>query len=139
MNSELIDRIYESCFAPQVWPEVLHEVGRIGDAPGASLFFSRGGDQRCVTSPEPRERAERIVREGWLARGAIIPRLFAQRHAGFLIDVDFYAPEELEKEPIYRDLWRPQGVGWGMATAITLPTGDNAMFVLSRPDCAPLS
>ena len=69
MNSELIDKIYESCFAPQVWPEVLDEVGRIGDAPGASLFFSRGGDQRCVTSPEPRERAERIVREGWLARG----------------------------------------------------------------------
>jgi DNA-binding CsgD family transcriptional regulator len=133
MNSELIDKIYESCFAPQVWPEVLDEVGRIGDAPGASLFFSRGGDQRCVTSPEPRERAERIVREGWLGRGAIIPRLFAQRHAGFLIDVDFYAPEELEQEPIYRDLWRPQGVGWGMATAITLPTGDNAMFVLSRP------
>jgi hypothetical protein len=104
MNSELIDKIYESCFAPQVWPEVLDEVGRIGDAPGASLFFSRGGDQRCVTSPEPRERAERIVREGWLGRGAIISRLFAQRHAGFLIDVDFY-----------------------------VPTGDNAMFVLSRP------
>jgi len=40
MNSELIDRIYESCFTPQVWPEVLDEVGRIGDAPGASLFFS---------------------------------------------------------------------------------------------------
>jgi len=133
MNSQLIDKIYESCFAPQVWPEVLDEIGRIGDAPGASLFFSRGRDQRCVTSPEPRERAERIVREGWLARGAIIPRLFAQRHAGFLIDVDFFAPEELEQEPIYRDLWRPQGVGWGMATAITLPTGDNAMFVLSRP------
>jgi DNA-binding CsgD family transcriptional regulator len=133
MNSELIDKIYESCFEPQVWPKVLDDVGRIGDAPGASLFFSRGGNQRCVTSPEPRERAERIVREGWLARGAIIPRLFAQRHAGFLIDVDFFAPEELEQEPIYRDLWRPQGVGWGMATAITLPTGDNAMFVLSRP------
>jgi hypothetical protein len=72
------------------------------------------------------------VREGWLGRGAIIARLFAQRHAGFLIDVDFFAPEELEQEPIYRDLWRPQGVGWGMATAITLPSGDNAMFVLSR-------
>jgi hypothetical protein len=52
---------------------------------------------------------------------------------GFLIEVEFFAPEELEQEPVYRDLSRPQGVGWGMATAITLPTGDNAMFVLSRP------
>jgi hypothetical protein len=25
MNSELIDKIYESCFAPQVWPGVLDE------------------------------------------------------------------------------------------------------------------
>src|SRR5215472_15302721 len=127
MNSELIDKIYESCFAPQVWPEVLDEVGRIGDAPGASLFFSRGGDQRCVTSAEPRERAERIVREGWLARGAIIPRLLAQRHAGSLIDVDFFAPEELEQEPIYRDLWRPQGVGWGFWYICDCRLGDAAL------------
>src|SRR5215467_2839734 len=95
MNSELIDKIYESCFAPQVWPEVLDEVGRIGDAPGASLFFSRGGDQRCVTSAEPRERAERIVREGWLARGAIISRLFAQRHAGFRALLDWLKTIEI--------------------------------------------
>jgi DNA-binding CsgD family transcriptional regulator/PAS domain-containing protein len=58
--------------------------------------------------------------------------LFAERHSGFLIDVEFFSPEELEQEPIYRHVWRPQGVGWGMATAITLPTGEKAMFVLSR-------
>ena len=59
-------------------------------------------------------------------------RLFAERHAGFLIDVDYYTSEELEREPIYRDVWRPQGVGWSMATAIPIPTGENATFVLSR-------
>src|SRR5262249_22523785 len=40
--------------------------------------------------------------------------------------------EEWEEEPIDRDVWRPQGVGWGMATAITIPTGEHVMFVLSR-------
>src|SRR5262249_49014207 len=88
--------------------------------------------QYCTTSPEPRERAQRMINEGWLHRGRVVPRLFAQRHSGFLIDVEFFSPEELAQEPIYRDMWRPQGVGWGMATAITLPTGENAMFVLSR-------
>jgi PAS domain-containing protein len=132
MDTPLIDRIYESCFVPEFWPEVLDALGRIGGAPGASLFVLKNDAQYCITSPEPRERAQRLIKEGWLTRGRIISRLFAQRHCGFLIDVDFFTPEELEQEPIYRDVWRPQGVGWGMATAIPIPTGERAMFVLSR-------
>ena len=132
MDAQLIDKIYESCFAPEIWPDVLDELGRIADAPGASLFVSRGEVLNWVTSPEPRERAERIVKEGWLWRGTIIARLFAQRHAGFLIDVEYLTPEELDHEPIYRDVWRPRGVGWGMGTAISIPTGEKATFILSR-------
>ena len=132
MDTPLIDKVYESCFVPEFWPEALDELGRIADAPGASLFVLKNDAQYCIASPEPRERAQRMIKEGWLSRGRIISRLFAQRHSGFLIDVDFYTPEELDQEPIYRDMWRPQGVGWGMATAIPIPTGENAMFVLSR-------
>jgi DNA-binding CsgD family transcriptional regulator len=132
MDTPLIDKVYESCFVPEFWPGVLDELGSIAGAPGASLFVLRNDGQYCITSPEPRERAQRLIKEGWLWRGSIISRLFAQRHSGFLIDVDFFSPEELEQEPIYRDVWRPQGVGWGMATAIPIPTGENAMFVLSR-------
>jgi DNA-binding CsgD family transcriptional regulator len=132
MDTQIIDKIYESCFVPELWPEVLDQLGHLGDAPGASLFVLTDRAQYCTTSPEPRERAQRLIKEGWLHRGRIVPTLFAQRHSGFLIDIEFFSPEELEQEPIYRDVWRPQGVGWGMATAITLPTGENAMFVLSR-------
>ena len=38
MDTQIIDNIYESCFVPEFWPEVLDEMGRLGDAPGASLF-----------------------------------------------------------------------------------------------------
>jgi DNA-binding CsgD family transcriptional regulator len=131
-DTPLVDKVYESCFVPEFWPEVLDELGRIADAPGASLFILKNDAQYCIASPEPRERAQRMIKEGWLSRGRIISRLFAQRHSGFLIDIDFYTPEELDQEPIYRDMWRPQGVGWGMATALPIPTGENAMFVLSR-------
>ena len=132
MDSQLVDRIYESCFAPNIWPEVLDEIGRIAGAPGASLLVSQGSTLNWVASPEPRQRAEKIAMEGWLLRGTIVGRLFALRHPGFLIDVEFFTPEELDHEPIYRDVWRPMGVGWGMATAIPIPTGENATFVLSR-------
>src|SRR5262249_13492377 len=128
MDAQLIDRIYESCFAPETWPDVLDEIGRIADTTGASLFVSKDDVQHWIASPEPRVRAERVVREGWLWRGQIIAKLFALRIPGFLIDVEFFTPEELDREPIYRDIWRPQGIGWGMATAIPIPTGENATF-----------
>jgi DNA-binding CsgD family transcriptional regulator len=132
MNAQLIDRIYESCFAPETWPDVLDEIGRIGDTTGASLIVSRNNVLHWVASPEPRERAKKFVKEGWLWRGQIIAKLFSLRIPGFLIDVEFFTPEELDREPIYREVWRPAGVGWGMATAIPLPTGENATFILSR-------
>jgi hypothetical protein len=127
MDTRLVDRIYESCFAPDVWPEVLDEIGRIAGAPGASLFVSQGAALNWVSSPEPRQRVEKIAAEGWLFRGTIVGRLLALRHPGFLIDVEYFTPEELEREPIYRDVWRPMGVGWGMATAIPMmPISRNA-------------
>ncbi len=132
MDAQLVDRIYESCFAPETWPDVLDEIGRIANTAGASLIISKDDVLHWVASPEPRERAERFVNEGWLWRGQIVARLFALRIPGFVIDVEVLTPEELDREPIYRELWRPEGVGWGMATAIPMPTGENATFILSR-------
>ena len=42
---QLIDKIYESCFVPEFWSEALDELGRIGDAPGASLFVLKNDAQ----------------------------------------------------------------------------------------------
>jgi DNA-binding CsgD family transcriptional regulator len=132
MDSQLIDRIYESCFAPETWPNVLDEIGRIGGTTGASLIVSKDNVLHWVASPEPRERAEKFVKGGFLGRGQIISKLFALRIPGFVIDVEFFTPEELDREPVYKEVWRPQGIGWGMATAIPIPTGENATFILSR-------
>lgn len=54
------------------------------------------------------------------------------RHAGFLTDLDILTPDELDLEPVYRDFWRPQGVGWAVGTAIPIPTGENVVFVMTR-------
>src|ERR1700735_5518452 len=132
MSVSLIDKIYECCFVPEYWPDVLDQLGHIANGPGASLFVVREAARYFTASSEPRERARRMVDEDWLRRGTIIPRLFAQRHSGFLIDVDFLSLEELDREPIYRDMWRPLGIGWAMATAIPIATGENTMIVLSR-------
>jgi PAS domain-containing protein len=54
------------------------------------------------------------------------------RHAGFVTDLDVFTRDELDLEPIYRDMWRPRGAGWGAMTAIPIPTGENVSFVVVR-------
>jgi hypothetical protein len=38
MDPELLDRIYESSFAPELWPGVLGELAQLIDAPQGALF-----------------------------------------------------------------------------------------------------
>ena len=49
-----------------------------------------------------------------------------------MIDSDILTPEEMDQEPIYRDFWRPLGIGWCVGTAIPIPTGENVTFCLTR-------
>jgi PAS domain-containing protein len=132
MDLQLIDRIYESSFVPELWPDVLDELGRIAEATGGTLFITKAEVQYWTASPGIRERAGRMVNEGWFWRGQIITRSFAMRHAGFLTDLDILTPDELDLEPVYRDFWRPQGLGWAVGTAIPIPTGENVLFVMTR-------
>jgi DNA-binding CsgD family transcriptional regulator/PAS domain-containing protein len=132
MDQDLVDRIYESSLVPELWPGVLDELGRIVEAPGGSLFMTKAKVQYWTASPIIRERAGRMVNEGWFWRGTMVARAVAARHAGFLIESDLFTPEELDQEPIYRDFWRPQGTGWAVGTVIPIPTGENVIFVLTR-------
>jgi DNA-binding CsgD family transcriptional regulator len=132
VNPELIDRIYECSFVPELWPKVLGEVGRMSET-AASLFITNEGLISWTASRYSHEGTEIIVKEGWLFRNQLIGRLFAARHAGFLVDIDFFTPEELDREPIYRDLYRSRlKVGSVAGTAIPIPTGERATFVLGR-------
>jgi hypothetical protein len=132
MDPELVDRIYECSLVPELWPSVLDELGRVVEAPGGSLFITKADVQYWTASPIIRERAGRMVSEGWFWRGQLVSRAFAARHAGFLTEVDLFTPEELEQDPLYRDFWRPHGFGWLTGTAIPIPTGENVSIVLAR-------
>jgi len=73
-----------------------------------------------------------MASEGWLWRGQAAARSFAARHAGFLTTLDVFTPDELDLEPLFRDFWRPLGIGWVVATAIPIPTGENVSFAMTR-------
>ncbi|HXW71432.1 MAG TPA: helix-turn-helix transcriptional regulator [Methylocella sp.] len=132
-DAELVDRIYESSFVPELWTEVLDELGKRVDGTGGTLFISKADVEYWTSTPgEDRVRAERFFREGWIWRGQAMARSFAARHPGFLSILDLLTPEEVDQEPIYRDFFRPQGIGWFMGTVIYLPTGEKMTFVIPR-------
>jgi hypothetical protein len=53
-----------------------------------------------------------MANEGWLWRGKLVGRAFALRHAGFLTELDVLTLDEWDLEPLCREFWRPEGIGW---------------------------
>jgi DNA-binding CsgD family transcriptional regulator len=132
MEAELVDRIYECSFVPEVWPQVLRDTSKMSDSATASLFVTNPEVIAWTASRNAHQLTERFIADGWYWRGQLMSRVHNSRHPGFLRDVDLCSEAELEEEPIYRDNWRKMGLGWGAATAFALPTGETLSIVLSR-------
>ena len=132
MDQDLVDRIYESSFVPELWPGVLDELGRFVEGNGGSLFITKAEVLYWTASPNDFDRSVRYVNEGWLRRGQLTARAIAARHAGFLTELDLFTLDELDQEPFYRDYLRPLGMGWGVGMVLPIPTGENVLFHLSR-------
>jgi DNA-binding CsgD family transcriptional regulator len=132
-QQQLIDMIYESSFIPERWPELLDRLAEVIEASfGWLTVFNAQSETLWQASPLARDAVQKVVNEGWALKGLFGQHVLTNRHPGFLIESDIFTPEQLDVEPIYRDLLRPSGFGWGAATVIRMPTGDNVLAGLSR-------
>jgi DNA-binding CsgD family transcriptional regulator len=132
MDPELVDRIYECSFVPELWPGVLDGVAQVAETRGSSLLITNGDVTLWTASANNQEITASIVNEGWFWRGQITARLVSARHAGFVTELDRFTLDELDLEPLYHDFFRPRGIGWGVGTAIPIPTGENVCFIMTR-------
>lgn len=132
MRPQLIDRIYECSFLPELWPDVLDELSQLADARGGVLFTARDKISRWTASPSICEYVETFVRGDGMQNCSRGGRLFSARHPGFLTEGDLYSDDELAHDPNYSEFLRPRGLGWTAATAISLPTGDTGIICLER-------
>jgi DNA-binding CsgD family transcriptional regulator len=132
MDTELVDRIYEAPFAPELWPAILDDLARIADARGGELFLADSKVVNWTASDVMRGSMERFIAGNWLQRGERLTRLINARHTGFLTEPDIYSEEERQADPVYRDLLIPVGLGWAAAMGITLPTGNVVCLCLER-------
>ena len=132
MKSELIDRIYECSFVPELWPGVLDELARLADASGGLLFAVREKVLNWTSSSVLGDVFQSYVQDGWFARCDRRICLFSRNQPVFLVEHDFWTKDQLDANPIYRDFFRPRGLGWSAGTGLMMPTGDNIVFSVER-------
>jgi DNA-binding CsgD family transcriptional regulator len=132
--SRLVDRIYESAFVPDVWPEILVKLAQIGGAMSGWLCISNGNAVRwTASSEEARADLRPLMESGQFTRLERLKRLLRSKQTGFVADHTLYSSmEEMSNDPAYRDLLYPRGLGWGTGLAIVLPTGDDMVVTVER-------
>jgi DNA-binding CsgD family transcriptional regulator len=132
--SELVDRIYECAFVPDLWPEILAKLAHLGGAMSGWLCISNGNVLRwAASSEEARADLRPLMESGWITRSERFNRQLRAKQTGFIPDRTLYnSLEEMRNDPAYRDMLYPRGMGWASGTAIALPTGDDMVIALER-------
>jgi hypothetical protein len=132
VNTDFIDRIYECSFVPELWPGVLDELAEITDARGGLLFSARDKVLNWTASASLNDIFRSYVMDGWFARCTRRVCLMGQSEPGFFVEHDFWTADQIDSNPIYRDFFRPHGLGWSAGTGLRMPTGDNIVFSVER-------
>lgn len=132
MDHQLIDRIYECAFAPDLWPDVLGGLADRADARGGVLLatdLARRNILNWTTSQSMRSIMDKFVSDGLFARQQRLAKFMNRRNGGFLTERQVYSSEdEMRSDPLYHELLWPAGLGWCAATTEPLPTGDLIIF-----------
>lgn len=130
---DIIDRIYEAAFLPDLWPHTLHELATLSESAGGVIQVVRAGYvPRWMASPGVLPAFTAYVDRGdWTAT---LDRSSRWRRSGmtFMRDVDvFDSMDQIEADPPRRMLIE-LGLGWQMGAMVQLPTGDLACFTFER-------
>ncbi|MGD9657870.1 MAG: helix-turn-helix transcriptional regulator [Methylocystis sp.] len=131
MTPELVNRLYESAFIPECWPDLLGELAAIAKARSGWIAVANGSINFHAASDD-------VMHDFLRANIDDIPNYErwrrAQRanHAGFLVEKDIYTEEELKRDPVYQNIIYPSGLGHAAATMFRLPTGDELLISLER-------
>src|SRR6187402_3199228 len=108
---DLIDRIYEAAFVPDLWPAVLDELSTMsGSVGGALLVASEVHPPRFAASASIMSALVEFA-SGDTWRDNDRPMRWTRGLDGFLRDVDIMTMDVLEADPMRRELIR-YGLGW---------------------------
>jgi hypothetical protein len=78
VKTELIDRIYECSFVPELWPGVLDELAQLTESRGGLLFSARDRVLKWTASANLSDIFRSYVEDGWFPRCTRRVCLFGQ-------------------------------------------------------------
>lgn len=131
MHDDLVDRIYECSVVPEAWPGVLDDVAALAQSTGGLLFSARKA-LHWTASDSVADAFDAYVNDGWFGKCSRRVCIMSQEAPSFFVEHDFWNEEQLSADPVYRDFFRPRGLGWSAGTGLHLPTGDNIVFSVER-------
>lgn len=132
MSDDLIDKIYEAAFVPDLWPNVLESIDAVSDSVAGSVFlFADDQPVRGRTVGPLQDLLGEFLLSDTLQFSTAVSRMCAVQPASF-VDVDsFLTAEEIANDPV-RIRLRALGIGAHTCTAIPMPSGELAIFVFQR-------
>ena len=122
----LVDRIYEAAAISEFWPAVLDDIARFTESDSASFHSVRDHTVRAIGTPAANWLIEEFRPFAKTIVNTRTTRGRGRAEFGFLTDFDMFTPEELAREPFYRDFLYPRGFGWFAGTTFDVPTGARA-------------
>jgi len=132
MNTELVDRIYEASFVPELWPNLLDDMASLTEGKGGLLLTVRDKMLSWAASDSVEEAFDSYIQEGWFRRCDRRVCMFRKAHSEFLIENDYWTQEEFDSNLVYEEFFRPRGLGFSAGTGVQVPTGDSIVFFVER-------
>jgi len=132
MNTDLIDRIYEASFVPEIWPNLLDDMAQLTEGKGGLLLTVRDKMLSWTSSDNLEEAFGSYLKDGWFRRCGRRVCMFKNAHSEFMIENDYWTPKEFETNEVYEEFFRPRGLGYSAGTGIQVPTGDGIVFFVER-------
>lgn len=142
MSDDLIDRIYEAAFVPDLWSDVLEAAGDTSGSANGALFvftehapirgrFSDASPKSAAALKDVRPLFDRfLASDSWKIFPGVM-RMYELQPARFVQVEDFMTEEEIANDP-QRIAARAVGIGVNLCTAVPLPTGELVTIVFQR-------
>ncbi|WP_292859506.1 hypothetical protein [Mesorhizobium sp.] len=111
MFDDLIDKIYEAAFVPDLWPAALGDINAASTSVGGAVFlFADGQPVRGRTVPLLQDLLSEFLLGDTLQFSTAVSRMCAVQPASFVDVESFLTAEEIENDPV-RVRLRALGIG----------------------------
>jgi len=129
---DVTDLIYEAAFVPELWPKLLGEMADLSGSVGSTLFLFDDGPGRGITLENLSDLLGEFLANDDLRFSTSVVRMCNTKPHSFVDVDDYLSAAEIEHDPIRIKL-RARGIGPHICTAIPMPSGELAIYVLQKP------